>query len=76
LRDTEHDQTEARALAGLICRSPSSVDAYLAFAKTEVAALIESHCDIVQSVAAALVRYRTLTGDQIDDAIRAALEAT
>jgi hypothetical protein len=74
LPGAEHDQIEARALAGLICRSVSSVDAYLEFCRGEVGALIESHRDIVRAVAAALVRYRTLTGDQIDDVIRAALE--
>ena len=61
-----HDQIEARALAGLICRSVSSVDAYLEFCRVEVVALIESHCDIVQAVADALIERRTLDGDQID----------
>jgi hypothetical protein len=66
LPGAEHDQIEARALAGLICRSVSSVDAYLEFCRVEVGALIESHRDIVQAVAAALIERRTLDGAQID----------
>ena len=68
-----HDQIEARALAALICRSPTSVDAYLAFAKVEVTALLTYHRDIMQAVADALLRHRALNGDQIDDVIRAVM---
>jgi hypothetical protein len=69
LPGTAHDLEEATAIARLICRSPASVDAYLAFARAEVAALLTDHRVVVLAVAAALVRRRTLSGTEIDSII-------
>ena len=69
LPGTAHDLEEATAIAQLICRSPASVDAYLAFARAEVAALLTDHRVVVLAVAAALVRRRTLSGTEIDSII-------
>jgi hypothetical protein len=65
LPNTEHDEIEARAIAGLICRSATSVDAYIEFAKVEAVALLTDHADMVLAIAAALVAHRTLNADQI-----------
>lgn len=45
LPGTAHDLDEATAIAGLICRSPASVDEYLAFARTEAIALLTEAYD-------------------------------
>jgi cell division protease FtsH len=70
LPNTEHDLEEATAIAGLICRSPASVDAYLAFARVEATALLTDHSAVVLAVADALIWHRTLSGEQIDDILR------
>jgi hypothetical protein len=72
LPNTEHDLTEATAIARLICRSPASVDAYLEFARVEVVALLSDHRAVVLAVADALVKHRTINGEQIDGIIRGA----
>jgi hypothetical protein len=72
LPGTGHDLEEARAIAGLICRSPRSVDAYIGFCRCEATALLLDHRDVVIAVADELIKYRTLDGSEIDDVIRAA----
>jgi hypothetical protein len=70
LPGTAHDLEEGAAIARLICRSTKSVDAYLTFARAETTALLTDHSAVVLAVAAALTRYRSLTGEQIDDILR------
>ena len=70
LRGTAHDLIEARAVASLLCRSPSSVDAYLAFAEAEAAALLTAHADALMRVADALLIERTILAARIDELIR------
>ena len=65
LPNTEHDLEEAAAIAGLICRSPASIAAYLEFCRTEVAALLADHRAVVLAIADGLIRHRTLNGEQI-----------
>ena len=65
LLNTEHDEAEARAAAGLICRSPASIATYLEFCRTEVAALLADHRAVVLAIADGLIRHRTLNGEQI-----------
>jgi hypothetical protein len=65
LPNTEHDLEEAAAIAGLICRSPASIAAYLEFCRTEVAALLADHRAVVLAIADGLIRYRTINGEQI-----------
>ena len=69
LPNTGHDLEAATAIAELICRSPSSIDAYLAFCRVEVAALLTDHRAAVLAVADALVKRRTLSGTEIDSII-------
>jgi hypothetical protein len=69
LAGTEHDGIEARAIAGLICRSPTSVDAYLDFARAEASALLADHAASVLAIADALIRYHTIDAAQIDQII-------
>jgi hypothetical protein len=51
-------EIEAREIAALICRSPESIDAYIAFAKVEAAALLAEHTGIVLDIASALLARR------------------
>jgi hypothetical protein len=70
LPNTAHDLIEARALASLLCRSPTSIDAYIEFARCEVRELLSTHVGILIAVAAALIRRRSLTGSEIDWIVR------
>jgi ATP-dependent Zn protease len=56
----------------LICRSTSSLPAYLEFCRCEARALLLDHRRAVELVADALLVHRTLSGRQIDVLIRAA----
>ena len=69
-----HDLEEARQIAGLICRSQTSVDSYINFCRAEATALLTDNAAAVVAVAAALFRYRTLTGTQITTLIANAQE--
>jgi hypothetical protein len=62
----EHDLQEARSFAGIICTSPSSVDAFIAYARVEARAMLADHRHVVLALAHGLVARRTLDGDQID----------
>ena len=73
LPGSEHDWIEARAISELITRSPRSVDSYLDFCCAEARALLTNHRNILLALADALLKFRTMTGEQIDDVIRAAL---
>jgi hypothetical protein len=63
---TSHDEVEARAIAALICRSPESVDAFIAFVEVEATTLMAGHVEVVLAVANELIARRTLTGVEID----------
>jgi hypothetical protein len=69
---SEHDDAEAANIGRLICRSASSLDAYLAFAEAEAVGLLREHSAAVHRVAEALLRRRTISGREIDALIRAA----
>jgi hypothetical protein len=75
LPNTGHDLEAATAIAELICRSPSSIDAYLAFARVEATGLLTVHGAAVLAVAAALVKRRTLSGTEIDSIISTAFSS-
>ena len=66
LPGTGHDLEEAKAIAGLVCRSPRSVGAFLAYARSEAIALIADHRDVALEVVDALLERSTLTGAEID----------
>jgi hypothetical protein len=61
LPNTEHDLTEARAIASLLCRSPASINAFIEFPRCEVRELLSADAGILIAV-----RRCTLTGDEID----------
>jgi hypothetical protein len=67
---TSHDEVEARAIATLICRSPESVDAFIAFAEIEATTLTAGRVEVVLAVANELIARRTLTGVEIDAIMR------
>jgi hypothetical protein len=67
----EHDRAEARALASVVCASPTAIDAMLAYADAEAKALIEANLDIVEALTDALVAEGTLSGDEVDVIISA-----
>jgi hypothetical protein len=71
----EHDRLEARALASVICASPSAVDALLAYAEAEAEALIRAHLGVVSALVEALVEKGTLIGGEIDKIISDAVAA-
>ena len=48
---SEHDDAEAANIGRLICRSASSLDAYLAFADAEAVGLLREHSAAVHRVA-------------------------
>jgi hypothetical protein len=69
---SEHNDAEAANIGRLICRSASSLDAYLAFAEAEAVRLLREHSAAVHRVAEALLRRRTIFGREIDALIRGA----
>jgi hypothetical protein len=73
LPNTAHDILAARAVAGLIVRDVSDVDAYIDFARSETRALLCNHAASVLAIAAALVERRTIVGNEIDGIIAASL---
>ena len=68
----EHDDIEAAEIGRLICRSASSLPAYLAYASAEARGLLLDHADAVHRVANALLKRRTLLGAEIDHLIQGA----
>ena len=69
----EHDLQEARSFAGIICTSPSSIDAFIEFARAEARAMLADHRHVVRALALALVQQRTLNGTEIDTIITQAV---
>jgi hypothetical protein len=63
-----------RALAGLICTSEASINAYLRFGAEEANAFIIQHRAAVLATAEALMIYRTLDAAMIDSIINSAPE--
>jgi hypothetical protein len=69
------DIRQARSLAGIICSSEASINAYLEFALVEAKALISKHHETVLALAHALMIERTLDAERIDSIIDAAVTA-
>jgi hypothetical protein len=66
----EHDLAEARALASVTCASPSAL---LRFAELEAETLIRAHLSVVTALIDDLIERGTLTGDEVDWIISAAV---
>jgi hypothetical protein len=71
----ESDRAKERALASLVCSSPESVEAFIAFCRAEAAALLRPREHIVRALTAELIERRTMTGPEIDAVIAAAVQA-
>jgi hypothetical protein len=69
----EHDHIEARAFAAVACAAPPAVNALLAYAEAEASALLEANLPIVLALVAAIIERGTLTGDEVDEVIAAAV---
>jgi hypothetical protein len=69
----EHDRMEARALASVVCVSPLSIDALLAYAEAEAEALIRGNLGAVSALTNALVEKGTLLGEEVDQIISATI---
>jgi hypothetical protein len=71
------DVPAAHRVAGLLCRTPASIAAFVEHGYQESLALIEQNSTIVIAVAQALLNHpkRTLNGFEIDVAITSALAA-
>ena len=70
---TLHDQLEAAAFAAIAVSSPRAVPAFLEYAKSEAAALINDHPDVAMAIADALLEHGILTGEQVDSVIASAM---
>jgi hypothetical protein len=71
---TQHDHIEAAAFATVACAAPSAVNALLAYAEAEAAALIREHLNVVLALVDAIIdRGGTLTGSEVDEVIAAAV---
>jgi hypothetical protein len=67
------DERQALIYTDLVCRSPSSVAAFLDFARQEARSLLEEHRPALIALTDALVCKRTLTGAEINQVIAGAL---
>jgi ATP-dependent Zn protease len=59
------DLTQAERIASIVCTSAEAIELFLGFCRAEAENLVAKHCVSIQAVAAALIRHRTMTGDQI-----------
>jgi hypothetical protein len=67
------DQEQALTYARLLCTSPQSITAFLAFAAAEAGALIEANKSVILELAAALQAKRTIKGPEVDQIVAVAL---
>jgi hypothetical protein len=68
-----HDQIEARAFAKVVVAAAPAAKALLQYTYAEAKALIRGNRDIVDMLVEALIEAGTLTGDQVDEIISAAI---
>ena len=52
-----------------ICVSPSSVEHFINFARSEAAAILKTYRPVLRALAAALLKHETMTGEQMDQII-------
>jgi hypothetical protein len=73
LKSRPLDRAQERALASLICSSPDSIEAFIDFCMAEAAALLRPCEHIVRALTKELLCRRTMTGDEVDEVIVAAV---
>jgi hypothetical protein len=71
------DMLSANAIAGIVCRTPASIAAFVEHCYQEALALIERNKPVVLALARALINHpeRTLSSAEIDQVIMQALAA-
>jgi hypothetical protein len=72
--DATLDYTEARALARTLCQ-PAAVDALIAYAESEAAAIINANRDVIEMLVERLIEVGALDAEAIDATIIAAISA-
>ncbi|MGY4349803.1 hypothetical protein ACVWXM_006296 [Bradyrhizobium sp. GM7.3] len=64
------DRRQERELASLIYSSRQAQDLFIAACAAEARAILQRHAHVLEALTVALLKQRTLTGDQIDSTIR------
>jgi len=67
------DRRQAIELAALVCRSPEAVDRFLSFCERQAFDLLAEHVTVLMSPQIILRMRRTMSGGELDDAIRTVL---
>jgi hypothetical protein len=67
------DRRQALELASMVCRSPEAVDQFLRFCERQAVDLLSEHATVLMSLQIILRMRRTMSGNELDDAIRAVL---
>jgi hypothetical protein len=67
--DAVDDNRQALIYVNLVCCSPSSVNAFVDFARQEARAILEGHRSTLVALTDALVRKRTMTGSEINQVV-------
>jgi hypothetical protein len=67
------DRRQAIELASLVCRSPEAVDRFLSFCERQAFDLLSEHATVLMSMQTILRMHRTMSGRDLDDAIRTVL---
>jgi hypothetical protein len=71
----DSDRAQESALASLICSSPESIETFTVFCKAEATALLRPREHLVRALTKELLKRRTMTGAEVDEAIAAAVAA-
>jgi hypothetical protein len=67
------DRRQAIELASLICRSPEAIDQFLHFCERQAFDLLAEHVTVLMSLQIILRMRRTMSGSELDEAIRSVL---
>jgi hypothetical protein len=67
------DRRQAIELASLVCRSPEAIEQFLRFCERQALDLLSEHVTALMSLQIILRMRRTMSGSELDDAIRTVL---
>jgi hypothetical protein len=73
--DARDDRKQERQLAALIYSSPEAQDIFISACAAEARAILRRHADVLEALTAALLQYRSLNTEMIDDTISRAIAA-